>query len=136
MSDDQEIRTRNAATVRKALAAVGDVDAQMAHYADDTVFEFPYASPPARIEGKRTISDYLRGALGIFEIRVTVTHVHETTDPDTLIAEFTSEGKVTTTGKSYTNSYISVFRLRDGLIVHQKEFYNPNAATEALTPDT
>lgn len=135
MSDDREIRTRNAAILRKALSAVGDVEAQMAHYADDTVFEFPYASPPARIEGKRTISDYLRGALGIFEIRITVTEIHETTDPDTLIAEFTSEGKVTTTGKSYTNTYISVVRFRDGQIVSQKEFYNPNAAVEALTPD-
>ncbi|MEU8132581.1 nuclear transport factor 2 family protein [Streptodolium elevatio] len=135
MSDDREIRTRNADTLRAALTSVGDVDAQMAHYTEDAVFEFPYASPPARIEGKQTVSDYLRGALGIFEIRVTVTEIHETTDPDTLVAEFTSEGKVTTTGKSYTNTYISVVRFRDGLIASQKEFYNPNAATAALTPD-
>ncbi|NUU24168.1 MAG: SnoaL-like domain-containing protein [Streptomycetaceae bacterium] len=130
-----EIRTRNAATLRSALAAVGDVAAQMAHYADDTVFEFPYAAPPARIEGKQAVTDYLTAAMQTFRIRLTVTHVHETTDPDTLIAEFTSDGKVITTGKTYTNTYISVVRFRDGLIVSQKEFYNPNAALEALTPD-
>jgi hypothetical protein len=135
MTDAREIRTRNSATLRAALAAVGDVAAQMAHYADDTVFEFPYASPPARIEGKQAVTEYLTAAMETFQIRLTVTDIHETTDPDTLVAEFTSDGKVTTTGKTYTNTYISVVRFRNGLIVSQKEFYNPNAAVEALTPD-
>jgi ketosteroid isomerase-like protein len=134
MTDD-EIRARNIATLRRALAAVGDVPAQMANYAEDAVFEFPYANPPARIAGRQVIADYLTGALRIFSMRLTVTEVHPTTDPDTVVAEFTSEGEVTTTGKSYTNTYITVMRFRDGLITHQKEFYNPNAATEALTQD-
>lgn len=135
MSDDEEIRARNVATLRRALAAVGDVPAQMANYADDAVFEFPYADPPARIAGKRVIAEYLAGALQVFSMKLTVTEVHPTTDPDTVVAEFTSEGTVTTTGKSYGNTYITVMRFRDGLIVSQKEFYNPNAATEALRAD-
>lgn len=136
MTTDAEIRAHNTAAVRRALAAVGDVDAQMAEYTDDAVFEFPYAAPPARIEGKSTITAYLTAALRTFEIRLTLTQLHETTDPHTVIAEFTSDGKVTTTDKPYTNTYITVFTLKDGKIAHQKEFYNPNAATEALTPDT
>lgn len=133
MSNDEE--SRNIATLRAALAAVGDVDAQMAHYADDAVFEFPYASPPGRIEGKQVIAEYLSGALAVFRMKLTVTDVYPTTDPDTVIAEFRSEGTVTTTGKPYENTYITVMRFRDGLIVSQKEFYNPNAAVEALKAD-
>ncbi|MCF2533006.1 nuclear transport factor 2 family protein [Yinghuangia soli] len=132
---DEEIRARNLATLHRALAAVGDVQAQMAHYTDDAVFEFPYAAPPGRVEGKQVITEYLTGALAIFEMKLTVTEVHATTDPDKFVAEFTSEGRVTTTGKPYSNTYISVVRFRDGLICSQKEFYNPNAAVEALTPD-
>ncbi|MDI2126358.1 nuclear transport factor 2 family protein [Yinghuangia seranimata] len=135
MTDAAETRRRNRATLERALAAVGDVPAQMAHYTEDTVFEFPYATPPGRVEGKAVIAEYLTGALKIFSMKLTVTQIHETTDPDVLIAEFTSEGVVTTTGKPYANTYISVVRFRDGLICAQKEFYNPNAATEALTPD-
>lgn len=124
----------NAATLRRALAAVGDVSAQLAEYTDDATLEFPYAAPPVRVQGKARIAEYLAAALAIFEMRLTVTRIHETTDPDVLIAEFTSDGRVTTTGKPYANTYISVVTFRDGLICHQREFYNPAAAADALSP--
>ncbi|UGQ10194.1 nuclear transport factor 2 family protein [Yinghuangia sp. ASG 101] len=131
---DPEIRARNTAALRRALAAVGDVSAQLAEYTDDAVLEFPYAAPPVRVEGRARISAYLTAALAVFEMRLTVTRVHECADPDVLIAEYTSEGRVTTTGKPYANTYISVVAFHGGLIAHQREFYNPSAAAEALAP--
>ncbi|HSA53063.1 MAG TPA: nuclear transport factor 2 family protein [Yinghuangia sp.] len=134
MTTAAEIRARNIATLRRALAAVGNVDAQTAEYTEDAFLEFPYASPPVRVDGRRRICEYLTAALTVFEMRLTVTRIHETTEPDTLIAEFTSEGRVTTTGKPYANTYISVVTFRDGLIAGQREFYNPTVAAEALAP--
>lgn len=131
---DSEIRTRNTAALRRALAAVGDVPAQLREYTDDAVLEFPYAAPPVRVHGKARIAEYLAAALAVFEMRLTVTRIHESTDPDVLIAEFTGDGRVTTTGKPYANTYISVVTFRGGLIAGQREFYNPATAAEALTP--
>jgi ketosteroid isomerase-like protein len=49
-----------------------------------------------------------------------------------LVAEYTSEGHVTTTDKPYTNSYIAVVRFRGDLISAQREYYNPVPASRAL----
>jgi ketosteroid isomerase-like protein len=49
-----------------------------------------------------------------------------------LIAEYTSEGHVTTTNKPYANSYIAIVRFRDELICAQREYYNPVPASRAL----
>ena len=52
-----------------------------------------------------------------------------------LLAEYTSTGHVTTTGKPYENRYVGVVRFRDGLICEQREYYNPLPAIRALSPD-
>ena len=51
-----------------------------------------------------------------------------------LVAEYASDGTVTTTGKFYANTYIGVYRFRDGKLCGVREYYNPVPATAALTP--
>ena len=46
--------------------------------------------------------------------KLELTEVHAMLDPDELIAEYTSDGEVTATGKAYLNRYIGVFRFKDG----------------------
>ncbi len=136
MGTDQEQRARNEAAVRGAFAAVGaaDADAQMTHYADDAVMEMPFTDPPAHVEGKETIRERLAGAFTVFKMQLTIDEVIPCADPDQLVVEFHSSGTVTTTGKSYANTYIARFRFRDGLICFQREYFNPNAAASALEP--
>jgi ketosteroid isomerase-like protein len=110
------------------------VDAHNLLCTDDVLFELPYASPPGRIEGRDNVRAYLKGALAIFSMRLAVTEVFFTDDPDVLIAEYASEGKVMTTGKPYTNTYIGVYRFRDGRLSGVREYFNPVPATIALTP--
>ena len=55
-------------------------------------------------------------------------------DPDKLIVEFTSDGKITTTGKHYANRYIAVYGFRDGKIAWWKEYLNPKIMDAAMTP--
>ncbi|WP_406295555.1 nuclear transport factor 2 family protein [Embleya sp. NBC_00888] len=134
----EQARARRAHHVRIAerlLAAVGagDRGAQVACYHPDVVLEFPYAAPPVRIEGRDAVDAYLAIALGVFELRLTVTRVHDCVDPDTVIVEFTGEGRARPTDRAYANTYIAVLAFRDGLVVGQREFYNPVPAAQALT---
>jgi ketosteroid isomerase-like protein len=130
-------RARNLAAVEAAFRGVGNADAveQLRQYTDDVVLELPYTAPPKRVEGKAAALAYLTGAFELFRLRLTITDVHLCLDPDELIVEFVSDGLVLTTGKSYANQYINVFRFRDGKICRQREFFNPNAAAAALVDD-
>jgi ketosteroid isomerase-like protein len=84
------------------------------------------------LEGLREVATYLAGALTTFRFRLILQHVHDLVDPDVLIAEYTSEGEVTTNGNPYANVYIGVWRFRDGRVCGTKEFYNPLIAQRAL----
>ncbi|HUJ65365.1 MAG TPA: nuclear transport factor 2 family protein [Acidimicrobiales bacterium] len=135
--DDREKRLQNRKLVEHAFAAVGraDVSGQLDTFTDDVVLELPYADPPVRLEGKDAIRAHVGPALDIFRFQLHITDVYECADPDTLVLEYFSAGHVTTTGKEYRNTYISVVRFRDGLICHQREYYNPLPAARALKPD-
>lgn len=134
-SDDR--RRQNLAAVEAAFRGVGNADAveQMRQYTEDLVLELPYTAPPKRVEGKAAALTYLASAFTVFRMQLTVTEVHQCVDPDELIVEFVSTGLVLTTGKSYENQYINVFRFREGKICFQREFFNPNAAAEARIAD-
>ena len=116
------------------LLSASDVDAHNELCTDDVLFELPYGDPPGRIEGKDKVRSYLKGALSVFKMRLWLTSVFPTDDPVVLVAEYASEGSVTTTGKSYANTYIGVYRFRDGKLCGVREYYNPVPATVALTP--
>ncbi|MGC0415010.1 nuclear transport factor 2 family protein [Embleya sp. AB8] len=131
----QARRAQHVRIAERLLAAVtaGDRAAQVACYHPDVVLEFPYAAPPVRVEGKAAVDAYLAVALGVFELRLTVTRVHDCVDPDTVIVEFTGTGRARTTDRPYANTYLAVLAFRDGLVVGQREFYNPVPAVQALT---
>ncbi len=137
LTADDGRRRANLAAVMAAFDAVGAADAarQLEHYTDDVVLELPFTSPPARLEGKELVLARLSRAFLVYRMRLTVTEVHECVDPDELVVEFTSDGYMSTTGKPYANTYIAVFRFRDGRICFQREFFNPKISDEALTPD-
>ncbi len=133
---DEERRRRNRDALERSFDAVGrgDVAGQLDCCTEDMVLELPYADPPVRLEGKEAIRAHVGPALEVFRFRLQLTAVYDCADPDLLVAEYTSEGEVTTTGRPYRNSYIGVVRFRDGLICHQREYYNPVEATRALQP--
>lgn len=133
---DEERRRRNRETLERSFESVGngDMAAQMDSCTDDVVLELPYADPPVRLEGKDAIRAHVGPALDVFQFRLRTTAVYDCADPDMLVAEYTSEGRVTTTGRDYQNSYIGLVRFRDGLICFQREYYNPLVAARALEP--
>ncbi len=135
MSDEQ--RRRNLDAVHRAFAAIadGDAEAMMENYTDDVVFEFPFSDPPARIEGRTVMREYLRGAFSGLRFSLEITAIHETTDPDQTVIEMVSSGRILSNDNPYANRYISVYWFRDGAISHVREFLNPTLYAKALAGD-
>ncbi len=115
-----------------AAAAQGDADAMGATYADDIVVEFPFATPPVRLEGRAAVIERLRAALQAFRISVAPHTIHRV-DDTTVVVEADGHGTYVPTGKRYDNRYVIVYTFRDGLISGQREYFNPLAATEAMS---
>jgi uncharacterized protein len=96
--------------------------------ADDVVFEFPFAPPgrPTRVEGKLALGDYLKALSGRVRLAgVSNLEIHETVKPDVASIEMTMTGTVTATGAPCEQSYVSVLTVRDGLIAHYRDYWNP-----------
>ena len=101
--------------------------------ADDVVFEFPFAPPgrPMRVEGKPALGDYLKALSSRVRLDgVSNLEIHETVKPDVAIIEMTMTGTVTATGAPYEQSYVSVLTVRDGLIAHYRDYWNPLRSAE------
>ena len=107
-------------TSRGEFEKLGDI------YSEDFILEIPFASLEGkRIEGMAEVAEFMVEAMGRFQIKLNLTVIYETTDPDVLIAEYTSEGKFLPEGVDYDNRYISVYKFKNGKICEVKEFFNP-----------
>ena len=95
-------------------------------YADAAVVEYPFALPtPMRLAGREAIRRYFAAAARL-PLRLT-THdivVHETADPEVVVAEWDYDGLVTTTDRSFQVSNIQVSTVRDGKIVASRDYHN------------
>jgi ketosteroid isomerase-like protein len=107
--------------------------------AEDVVVEWPFApGGPARIEGRESFVAFAapsREALPVRfdEFRNVV--VHETTDPEVVIAEYELVGTHLETGRQSSAPFVMVLRVRDGKLVHCREYQNPLVMAEVATGD-
>ena len=125
------------AIVQSVFAAVSAGDyARLADFmADDLVFELPYGPSflPKRFESLELWNQMQLATFAMFESfdeRLDV--VYQLVEDDALICEYSSRAVVKTTGTEYLNSYIGIFRFRDGKITFWREFHNPEAVRKAL----
>jgi ketosteroid isomerase-like protein len=105
--------------------------------ADDAVIETPFAAPgrPTRVEGReewlrRTESERANLPVRFEEVRDVV--VHETTDPEVIVVEYRLTGVIPATGRRSSAAFIGVLRVRDGKVVHWREYQNTLAIVAAL----
>ncbi|HEU5160343.1 MAG TPA: nuclear transport factor 2 family protein [Streptosporangiaceae bacterium] len=101
-------------------------------YAEDAVVEHPYALPePSRLEGREAIRRHFAGAAkGPFELRARDIVVYETPDPEVIIGEYVYDGRVTSTGRTFTTANIQVLRVRDGLILASRDYHHHAALAQ------
>jgi ketosteroid isomerase-like protein len=57
--------------------------------------------------------------------------IHETADPEVIVAEFAYQGRVVETGETFTVPCVFVMRIRDGLIVESRDYIDPIASARA-----
>ncbi|WP_269086693.1 nuclear transport factor 2 family protein [Actinosynnema sp. ALI-1.44] len=112
----------------KDMAAVADL------WAEDGTAEFPFAvgSSPRRLTGREEVRAYLADYPELVDVReIPAVTVHHTGKPDTVVVEFTANGRTVRTGEPYQLDYIAVITVQDGLITHYRDYWNPLAAATA-----
>ncbi|MFF1606502.1 nuclear transport factor 2 family protein [Amycolatopsis sp. NPDC058278] len=95
-------------------------------YAEDTVVEHPQAVPrPTRLHGCDAVHERFTGVLaGALRLKRKNVAVHETTDPEVIVAEYDYDAESAETGRTIAAANIQVLRIRDGLIVHSRDYHD------------
>jgi ketosteroid isomerase-like protein len=95
-------------------------------YAEDAVVEHPQAVPrPTRLVGRAAVHERFTGTLaGMVRLKRKNVVVHETTDPEVIVAEYDYDAESVETGKTDVTANIQVLRIRDGLIVHSRDYHD------------
>jgi ketosteroid isomerase-like protein len=103
-------------------------------YAEDAVVELPFTpSSPTRLEGREAVRGHFAAAARLpLRIQASNVVVHDTGDPELIIAEFDYNGQVTTTGHSFRAANIQVLRVRNGEIASSRDYHNHLAIAAAL----
>jgi len=117
------------------LVATGPSEQMADLFAENAVFEAPYAPPgvPAVEHGRETFRAHLRQGAeiqrfhGIEDVRI-----YETSDPEVVIAEYLVRATITGSGKQFDSRLVLVARVRDGLIVSSRNYANPLDAAVAF----
>ncbi|MEV5709227.1 nuclear transport factor 2 family protein [Actinoallomurus sp. NPDC052274] len=119
--------------LRAALDGSADDYADL--YDAEAILEFPFAAPglPRSLHGQEAIRSHLRAAMGgalrIEEFRGVV--VHETADPEVIVAEHAIVGTATASGLPCSIANLVVLTVRDGRIVRQRDYLDVLAAAAA-----
>lgn len=105
-------------------------------YAEDAVHEFPFTRPglPSRLEGREQIRAFMEANWAKSPLRYEAYRnvvIHETTDPEVIVVEQDATGTAANTGLDFTLPNIVVLRVREGQIVHFRDYVNVVAAAEA-----
>ena len=121
---------------RSQLIRNGDADGFAALFAPDAVIESSFAGPPGtpvRLTGREAIREYSRQVMAS-PLRleyIEVAELYQTQDPEVVITEMRAKGTVTTTGRSFTTTSVQIIRIRDGQIVHSRDFADPRILQDA-----
>jgi ketosteroid isomerase-like protein len=126
-------------TVEQFLrAAVSPAPGDMADcYAAEVVIEMPLAVGalyPSRIETTRA-ELRARFQAGAAIRRYKSLHdvtIHETTDPGIIVAEYELHGEMTATAEPFSVRFAMLITVRDGHIVHSRDYADPIAGARLL----
>ncbi|MBB4930468.1 hypothetical protein F4561_001288 [Lipingzhangella halophila] len=107
-----------------------DIDGWVALCDENIVFEFPFAPEgfPARLEGRAAVADYMRGYPDHIDLRdIPSLLIHQTTERNTIVAEFRGTGRMVATGAPFDMTYVAVVTVANGRIAHYRDYWNPSA---------
>ncbi|MEV8066848.1 nuclear transport factor 2 family protein [Streptomyces sp. NPDC085995] len=127
--------TSPAALYRHSLRLLLDKDipAWVALWAEDGLMEFPFAPEgwPRRLEGKEAVAAYMRHYPDHIDLRdFPDLWIHQTTDPQTIVAEMRGTGRLVKNDAPFDMAYVAVVTVRDGRIASYRDYWNPLAVQE------
>jgi ketosteroid isomerase-like protein len=106
-------------------------------YATDALHELPFLFPgmPPRYEGREEVRAAYRAAWsGSFarpgEVRVVA--IHQTEDPEVIVAEQVVAGTNASTGERFEFPGVLVLRVRDGYIIEVRDYMDGLAVARAM----
>jgi ketosteroid isomerase-like protein len=121
-------------TVERFLqATIGEDPGAMADcYAPEVVIEMPFAPPglyPSRVEiGREQLRERFRAGRAIRRYTaLDNVHIHDTQHPEITVIEYGLSGVMTASGKPFSLAFVMVMTIRDGLIVHTRDYTDPIA---------
>src|SRR5262249_21192362 len=99
-------------------------------FAPDGVLEYPFSFPgaPSTLDGRAAIEEFFKAREGIrdtLEMAEVTAVVHETSDPEVVITEIEHHGTSRLTNGPYRVRALGIIRVRDGQIVHYRDYMNP-----------
>jgi uncharacterized protein len=109
-------------------------------FVEDGVLEYAFAPPgfPSTLDGQVKIRSFFERAREVrktFEQQGVSSTIHETADPEVVIIEIEHHGVSHLTNAPYQIKALGVIRVRDGHIVHYRDYMNPVAVAQ-LTGQT
>jgi uncharacterized protein len=102
-------------------------------YAEDVRVEHPFNVPePSAVEGRAELHErFSAAATRALELTVANVVIRETDDPEVVVAQYDYQIAINA-GKTFESANILVVRVRDGLIVHSKDYHNHHAMMAAI----
>lgn len=112
-------------------------------FAEDAVYEFPFLAPQreaSRYEGREQIragftrawaSPHPSPVVGFPDVRV-----HDTSDPELIIAEHEFDAVNHATGETFTSGFVLFLRARGSQIVHVRDYADVRSICQAVIPLT
>lgn len=102
-------------------------------YAEDAYVTHPFQPGDRPLIGReRLAGHFAAGAAVPREMEVRDLVVHETADPEVVIAEFAYHGRALTTGRAFVLPCVFIVRVRDGLIVESRDYAHHLAMAYAM----
>ena len=106
-------------------------------YAPSVVIEMPFAVAPLYPDRIETTREELRAryqagrAKRLYKGLSNVV-IYETTDPEVVIVEYELHGEFTETAEPFSMRFLMILTIRDGQIVHSRDYSNPIAGAQFL----
>ncbi len=104
-------------------------------YAEDVVIELAFtpAGAPKLTHGREELRSRFKAAGAVRRLtKADNVVVHETSDPAVLVAEFDLHNEWLADGSTFVSSYVMVLTVRDGEIVHSRDYSDTAAAAERI----
>ena len=103
-------------------------------YAENAVVEQPFMPHgQGRIDGREALRAHFERAASLpLRFRVDNLVVHETTDPEVVIAEYDYDARVVPTDETFRVSNVQIFQVRGSEIVRSRDYHDHAAIAAAL----